>query len=75
MAAYFLLFWGGDYGRLRLWGSVAFVVGALLSAPIVHSFSPSVVPTLLLIPGLFWCEAAVALLGLPALRLRRLVPR
>lgn len=27
---------GGDYGRLRLWGSVAFVLGALGSAPIVR---------------------------------------
>jgi PPP family 3-phenylpropionic acid transporter len=41
---------GGDYGRLRLWGSVAFVLGAILSALIVHTFSPSVVPALLLVP-------------------------
>jgi PPP family 3-phenylpropionic acid transporter len=53
---------GGDYGRLRLWGSVAFVLGALLSAPIVHSFSPSVVPTLLLLPTF---PMVVALARLP----------
>jgi MFS transporter, PPP family, 3-phenylpropionic acid transporter len=41
---------GGDYGRLRLWGSVAFVLGAVLSAPLVHTFSPSVVPALLIVP-------------------------
>ena len=41
---------GGDYGRLRLWGSVAFVLGAVASAPIVHSLSASVVPALLLVP-------------------------
>lgn len=53
---------GGDYGRLRLWGSIAFVFGALLSAPIVHSFSPSVVPTLLLIPAF---PMVIALARLP----------
>ncbi len=41
---------GDDYGRLRTWGSVAFVTGALLSAPLVHAFSPGIVPLLLLIP-------------------------
>jgi PPP family 3-phenylpropionic acid transporter len=42
---------GGDYGRLRLWGSVSFVLGALGSAPLVHAFSPKVVPLLLLVPS------------------------
>jgi len=42
---------GGDYGRLRLWGSVAFVTGSLASAPLIHLFSPSIVPLLLLLPG------------------------
>ncbi len=50
---------GGDYGRLRLWGSVAFVLGALVSAPLVHSFSPAVVPALLLLPA-FPLVAALA---------------
>lgn len=42
---------GGDYGRLRMWGSVAFVIGALLSAPLVRYFSPTIVPLLLLVPS------------------------
>ena len=42
---------GGDYGRLRLWGSVSFVLGAVGSAPLVHAFSPRVVPLLMLIPA------------------------
>jgi PPP family 3-phenylpropionic acid transporter len=41
---------GGDYGRLRMWGSAAFVVGALVGAPLVRAFSVSIVPILLLIP-------------------------
>jgi len=43
---------GGDYGRLRLWGSLAFVIGALASAPLVGRFSPAVVPVLLLVAAL-----------------------
>jgi PPP family 3-phenylpropionic acid transporter len=43
---------GDDYGRLRLWGSVAFVLGALVSAPLIHLLSPMIVPLLLFIPGL-----------------------
>ncbi len=39
---------GGDYGRLRVAGSMAFVLGALLSAPLVRLFSPAIVPWLLL---------------------------
>lgn len=42
---------GGDYGRLRSWGSFAFVVGAMGSAPLIHFFSPMIVPLLLLLPG------------------------
>jgi MFS transporter, PPP family, 3-phenylpropionic acid transporter len=44
---------GGDYGRLRLFGSAAFVAGALASAPLVDRFSPGAVPLLLLVPALF----------------------
>ncbi len=40
---------GRDYGRLRMWGSLSFVLGALVSAPLIRWFSPSVVPVLLLI--------------------------
>jgi PPP family 3-phenylpropionic acid transporter len=54
---------GGDYGRLRLWGSAAFVIGALLSAPLVRAFSPAVVPLLLLLPQ---AGLAPALARLPA---------
>lgn len=43
---------GGDYGRLRLWGSIAFVVGALGSAPLVHLASPAIVPVLMLVPSM-----------------------
>jgi len=53
---------GGDYGRLRLWGSVAFVVGALASAPLVGRFSSAVVPVLLLLAAL---PLAPALARLP----------
>ncbi len=53
---------GGDYGRLRLWGSLGFVVGALASAPLVGRFSPAVVPVLLLLAAL---PLAPALARLP----------
>jgi PPP family 3-phenylpropionic acid transporter len=43
---------GGDYGRLRLWGSVSFVAGSLLSAPLLYVFSPAIVPLLLFLPSL-----------------------
>lgn len=39
---------GGDYGRLRLWGSISFVVGALLGAVGVQLGTPSVLPAMLL---------------------------
>src|SRR6185295_17853960 len=42
---------GNDYGRLRLWGSVAFVGGALTSAPLIQIFSVAVVPFLLVLPS------------------------
>jgi PPP family 3-phenylpropionic acid transporter len=59
---------GGDYGRLRLWGSAAFVVGALASAPLVRAWSPAVVPLLLVAPAFF---LAPALARLPAEQLGR----
>lgn len=43
---------GGDYGRLRLWGSLGFLAGATGSAPLVALFSASVVPLLLFLPAL-----------------------
>src|SRR5207253_1994020 len=43
---------GGDYGRLRLWGSASFIVGAAGSAPLVARFSADAVPLLLLVPSL-----------------------
>jgi PPP family 3-phenylpropionic acid transporter len=39
---------GGDYGRLRLWGSLSFIAGALLGAVGVEFGTPSVVPAMLL---------------------------
>jgi MFS transporter, PPP family, 3-phenylpropionic acid transporter len=53
---------GADYGRLRLWGSIGFIVGAWGSAPIVQVASPSIVPLLLLMAVV---PLAVALFGLP----------
>src|SRR3989442_8745361 len=43
---------GGDYGRLRLLGSVAFVLGSLTSAPLGHAYSPGIVPLRLLVSAL-----------------------
>jgi len=43
---------GNDYGRLRLWGSVAFIAGSLVSAPLIEMFSPAIVPALLFLPCL-----------------------
>ena len=37
---------GNDYGRLRLWGSISFIVGSAGSAPLVHAYGPSVIPIL-----------------------------
>ncbi len=48
---------GGHYGRLRLWGSLGFIAGSLISAPVVQWLSPSVVPALLLAPGAFMIVA------------------
>lgn len=48
---------GGDYGRLRLWGSLGFIAGALVSAPIIHLSSPAAVPALLLAPTVFLVAA------------------
>lgn len=38
---------GGDYGRLRAWGSLGFVVGSLLAAAVIARTSPLVVPWML----------------------------
>jgi PPP family 3-phenylpropionic acid transporter len=43
---------GGDYGRLRLWGSISFIVGAAASAPLVWMTGPHLVPLLLFLPTL-----------------------
>ncbi len=48
---------GGDYGRLRLWGSLGFIAGALVSAPIIQLSSPAAVPALLLAPAFFLVPA------------------
>jgi PPP family 3-phenylpropionic acid transporter len=54
---------GGDYGRLRAWGSIGFIAGALGSAAMLARTGPWIVPWLLL--------AFQALLPLPMLRLPR----
>jgi PPP family 3-phenylpropionic acid transporter len=41
---------GGDYGRLRLWGSVSFILGAAGASPLVQRLGPDVVPFLLVAP-------------------------
>jgi PPP family 3-phenylpropionic acid transporter len=39
---------GGDYGRLRLWGSISFIAGALVGAAGVELGGPGLVPAMLL---------------------------
>lgn len=53
---------GGDYGRLRLWGSIGFIAGAFGAAPLVQAISPKVLPVLLLLTTL---PTTFALSGLP----------
>ncbi len=53
---------GGNYGRLRMWGSIGFIAAALVSAPLIHLGSAKVVPILLLIPALV---LLVPIYGLP----------
>lgn len=38
---------GGDYGRLRAWGSMGFIVGSVVAAFVIARTSPLVVPWLL----------------------------
>jgi PPP family 3-phenylpropionic acid transporter len=52
---------GGDYGRLRLWGSLSFILGALLGALGVELGTPAVVPAMLLPPHLLLPLAFAAL--------------
>lgn len=52
---------GGDYGRLRMAGSVAFVVGAFGSAPLLARTSPALIPVLLLVPQLVLVPALLRL--------------
>src|SRR5262249_12504228 len=34
------------------WGSVSFILGSAASAPLVHAWSPAIVPSLLIVPNL-----------------------
>ncbi len=43
---------GGDYGRLRLWGSVSFVLGAFAGATLTRPFGPAIVPILIVVANL-----------------------
>ncbi len=52
---------GGDYGRLRMAGSVAFVIGAFGSAPFLDLFSPALIPMLLLVPQVVLVPALMRL--------------
>jgi PPP family 3-phenylpropionic acid transporter len=54
---------GGDYGRLRLWGSVGFVFSSLASAVLVPLLSPASIPLLLLVAA---TGLAPAMARLPA---------
>lgn len=53
---------GGDYGRIRAWGSVGFIVGSLVAAAVIARSSPAVVPALLLV---FQAALPFASRGLP----------
>lgn len=53
---------GGDYGRLRLWGSISFIVGAAGSAPLVDAYGTAVIPLLLVLPQ---CLLVPVLIFLP----------
>lgn len=53
---------GGDYGRLRVAGSVSFAIGALASGPLLAAWSPALLPWLLVVPQLL---LAPAIMGLP----------
>jgi PPP family 3-phenylpropionic acid transporter len=53
---------GNDYGRLRLWGSISFIVGAAGSAPVVQAMGTQAIPLLLTVPQL---ALAPVLLFLP----------
>ncbi len=44
---------GNDYGRLRLWGSISFIVGAAVSAPLVDAYGAGIVPALIVLPSVF----------------------
>jgi MFS transporter, PPP family, 3-phenylpropionic acid transporter len=52
---------GGDYGRLRLWGSISFIVGAAGSAPLVDAYGTAVIPLLLALPQLLLVPVLVFL--------------
>lgn len=54
---------GSDYGRLRLWGSISFIVGSAASAPFVRAFGPEVVPVLLLAPQILLAPVLACLPG------------
>jgi PPP family 3-phenylpropionic acid transporter len=53
---------GGHYGRLRLWGSISFILGALVGSAGVELGGPSWVPAMLLPSALL---LPVAIAGLP----------
>jgi PPP family 3-phenylpropionic acid transporter len=54
---------GIDYGRVRLWGSVGFMIGSLLAAAFVQRFSGDVVLLLLVLS--YFAGGLVALLSPP----------
>jgi len=57
---------GGDYGRIRVWGSLGFVAASLAGGAVLDAFSPASVPWLLV--------GTAACCGLMALRLPAGIP-
>jgi PPP family 3-phenylpropionic acid transporter len=54
---------GSDYGRLRLWGSISFIIGSVGSAPFVRAYGPEVIPLLLLLPQVVLAPVLIMLPG------------
>jgi PPP family 3-phenylpropionic acid transporter len=54
---------GSDYGRLRLWGSISFILGSAGSAPFVRAYGADVIPLLLLLPQLVLAPVLMLLPG------------
>ncbi|MEM1306731.1 MAG: MFS transporter [Pseudomonadota bacterium] len=52
---------GLDYGRLRLWGSLTFIIATVGGGAAIEQFGPEVLPPLLLVAALLCVAASAAL--------------